>query len=126
MDDDKAIEITVATIVVFLVAFIYWTRVGTEGLLYFFTSRWWLFMSNSFLIWPVIEIFMNGFKGLKENWQSTTAIVMIGAVFVFLYMVVTQSTVNMTFERSLEYVLYALPISYFAGRVKQSIMEGIR
>jgi len=126
MDDDDFFELSVAGFVVAVVIVVYIWLVGIEAALGFFISRWFLFLANAFLLLPLIELAMGGFRGLRENATSTILIIIIGVAFVVLYMLVTRSTARMTFERSLEYVLYALPISYFAGRVKQQIMEGIR
>ena len=126
MDGDKKLELSAAVGVAVVVAVVYWMLVGMDAFLYFFINRWWLFMANSFLVWPIIELLMGGFRGLRETWGSTVLVVIIGFAFVLIYMMLTGTTLYMTFERSLEYVLYALLISYFAGKVKQQIMEGIR
>ena len=126
MDDKNAFEFTVAGFVVVVTIILYIFMAGMDALFSFFVTRWFLFLAASFFLLPILELAMGGFRGLRENASSTILIILIGVAFVVLYMMVTGSTTRMTFERSLEYVLYALPISYFAGKVKQQIMEGIR
>ncbi len=119
-------EVAVASLVVTVTLILYVMLTSVESALHFFVSSGFLFLASSFVVLPFIEYILEGTEGVRVHWQSTVVIMFIGLGFMVIYMAVTRTTFRMMLERVLEYILYALLISFFAGRVKKQIMKGIR
>jgi len=112
----------VAAIAVAAVALMWYAALtGVDGAIGFFTTRFLLFMSIIFLIRPFIDISFSGFRdGVRLN--AVAVSVAIGIVFLLIYMTVTDATPRMMFELSLEYVMYAIIISWLGGKVRENII----
>jgi len=92
---------------------------GVESIMNFVLNKFILLMANAFLIVTLLDIAKSGVQ--KKRYGDYATFIIIGALFMFVYAVLSHQTAISMIINSLEYVVYILVIAGIVKYLKREI-----